>query len=203
MNNNINQTINKVYNKNRVMELSILDSIVLSFAFSVSMFVVSASVGNGSYIKYSKGIAQSILMVFFQCLLLYVGVWVASLFSLGELQYDRTIAAGILILMAIKQFINIVKKQGVKDAIVVSNMKSIVFLAIATSMDVFVIGLGLGFLYNPSQLGLVLILTAILGFLVSIMGIFMGRQKRKIPSKLLLGAKAVLLIELAIKMFFE
>ena len=118
------------------MELSILDSIVLSFAFSVSMFVVSASVGNGSSIKYSKGIAQSILMVFFQCLLLYVGVWVASLFSLGELQYDRTIAAGILILMAIKQFINIVKKQGVKDAIVVSNMKSIVFLAIATSMDV-------------------------------------------------------------------
>ena len=85
----------------------------------------------------------------------------------------------------------------------VSNMKSIVFLAIATSMDVFVIGMGLGFLYNPSQLGLVLILTAILGFLVSIMGIFMGRQKRKIPSKLLLGAKAVLLIELAIKMFFE
>ena len=105
--------------------------------------------------------------------------------------------------MAIKQFINIVKKQGVKDAIVVSNMKSIVFLAIATSMDVFVIGMGLGFLYNPSQLGLVLILTAILGFLVSIMGIFMGRQKRKIPSKLLLVAKAVLLIELAIKMFFE
>ena len=185
------------------MELSILDSIVLSFAFSVSMFVVSASVGNGSSIKYSKGITQSILMVFFQCLLLYVGVWVASLFSLGELQYDRTIAVGILILMAIKQFINIVKKQGVKDAIVVSNMKSIVFLAIATSMDVFVIGMGLGFLYNPSQLGLVLILTAILGFLVSIMGIFMGRQKRKIPSKLLLGAKAVLLIELAIKMFFE
>jgi putative Mn2+ efflux pump MntP len=77
------------------------------------------------------------------------------------------------------------------------------FLAVAAAMDTFIIGMGLGFSYNTDGFELTIIATAILGFLVSLMGVFMGRQNSKVPMRLLIGAEALLFAELAIKMFFE
>lgn len=185
------------------MTLSILDSIVLSFAFSANMFLVSAASSKGGGMRYTKGILQSLLLVCFQCVFLYVGVWITSLLRIGDVDYDKWLTSGMLMIIAIKLAVNAIKKQGLRDAITVKSFRAILFLSVAAAMDTFIIGMGLGFSYNPVGLKLTIITTSILGFLVSLMGIFMGRQNSKIPVRLLVGAEAVLFAELAIKMFFE
>lgn len=185
------------------MELSVLDSIVLAIAFSLNLFITSSAVAKGSNIRYTKGILQSIILAIFQCLFLFTGAWLSSLFNMGEITYDRTITSGVMIIMAIKIFVNIVKNHRTKDLITITNLKSMLFLSIATAMNTFIIGIALGFSYDTTQFSLTMILTLILGIVFSIIGIFFGRQKMKIPTRLILSIEAVLFIELAIKMYFQ
>ena len=185
------------------MTLSVLDSIVLSVAFAVNLFVVSTATARGANMRYTKGILQSVVLVCLQCMCFYAGAWMASLFNIGEFAYDKWFTFGMLMIIAIKLAIKVCKKQGVRDVIYVSDIKSILFLGIAAAMDAFIIGVGIGFLFDLSSLKLTMLLTIIVGFVVSIVGIFAGRQKSKIPMRLLVGAEAVLFVELAIKLFFE
>lgn len=185
------------------MTLSVLDSIVLSFAFSVNMFLVSVAAAKGGGMRYTKGILQSLLLICFQCAFLYVGLWITSLFRIGEMEYDKWLTSGMLMIIAIKLAVNAIKKQGTRDSITVKGLKTMLFLAVAAAMDTFIIGMGLGFSYNTESFTLTIAATAILGFLVSLMGVFMGRQNSKVPVRLLIGAEALLFAELAIKMFFE
>ena len=185
------------------MTLSVLDSIVLSFAFSVNMFLVSVAAAKGGGMRYTKGILQSLLLICFQCAFLYVGLWITGLFRIGDMEYDKWLTSGMLMIIAIKLAVNAIKKSGAKDTVVVKELKSMLFLAVAAAMNTFIIGMGLGFTYDTEGFGLAIVATAILGFLVSLMGIFMGRQNSKVPVRLLIGAEALLFAELAIKMFFE
>ena len=185
------------------MTLSVLDSIVLSFAFSVNMFLVSVAAAKGGGMRYTKGILQSLLLICFQCAFLYVGLWITSLFRIGDMEYDKWLTSGMLMIIAIKLAVNAIKKSGAKDTVVVKELKSMLFLAVAAAMNTFIIGMGLGFTYDTEGFVLAIVATAILGFLVSLMGIFMGRQNSKVPMRLLIGAEALLFAELAIKMFFE
>lgn len=185
------------------MTLSVLDSIVLSIAFAASLLVVSTATARGTNMRYTRGILQSVVMVGLQCMCFYAGVWVTSLFNIGELTYDKWLTSGVLIIVAIKLAVNAIKKQGVRDAIYVPDFKSILFLGVAASMDAFIIGMGIGFTFDTSCLKLTMILTLVLGFVASIVGIFVGRQKAKMPARLLVGAEAMLFVELAIKLFFE
>ncbi|MBO7200994.1 MAG: manganese efflux pump [Bacteroidales bacterium] len=185
------------------MTLSVLDSIVLSFAFSVNMFLVSVAAAKGGGMRYTKGILQSLLLICFQCAFLYVGLWITGLFRIGDMEYDKWLTSGMLMIIAIKLAVNAIKKSGAKDTVVVKELKSMLFLAVAAAMNTFIIGMGLGFTYDTEGFGLAIVATAILGFLVSLMGVFMGRQNSKVPMRLLIGAEALLFAELAIKMFFE
>ena len=185
------------------MELSVLDSIVLGLAFSLSMFVVSNTVAKNSNMRYTKGILQSVVMACFNALFLYVGVWITSLFRIGELDYDRWLMVGVLVIVAIKLIVNVIKKRKENNAILIAGFKSMLFLSIAVSVDAFIVGMGIGFCYEPNQFNLALITIMVLGTLVSIAGVFTGRQAKAIPYRMLVAVEALLFVELAIKLFIE
>ena len=90
-----------------------------------------------------------------------------------------------------------------KDAIAITNFKSTLFLSIATSMNAFVVGMGMGFCFDPGQFVLSAVIIMVLGFLVSLVGVFIGRQNKAIPARMLVAVEALLLVEIAVKLFFE
>ena len=185
------------------MTLSILDSIALALTMVVNMFVVMVAAAKGGNMRYTRGILQSVFMACFQALFLYAGVWIASLFRMGAPEYDKWLTAGVLVIMAVKLLAGVVKKEKVKDAIAITSFKSTLFLSIATSMNAFVVGMGMGFCFEPGQFVLSAVIIMAVGFLVSLVGVFIGRQNRVIPARMLVAVEALLLVEIAVKLFFE
>ena len=185
------------------MTLSVLDSIALALAVVLNIFVVMVAAAKGGNMRYTKGILQSVFMACFQALFLYVGVWITSLFRMGALEYDKWLTAGVLVIMAIKLVSGIIKKQKVKEAIAITGFKSTLFLSIAASMNAFVVGMGMGFCFDPAQFVLSAVIIMVLGFIVSLIGVFIGRQNKSIPARMLVAVEALLLVEIAVKLFFE
>ena len=97
----------------------------------------------------------------------------------------------------------IIKKQKVKEAIAITGFKSTLFLSIAASMNAFVVGMGMGFCFDPAQFVLSAVIIMVLGFIVSLIGVFIGRQNKSIPARMLVAVEALLLVEIAVKLFFE
>ena len=73
---------------------------------------------------------------------------------------------------------------GLRDApreeqLDVSQLKVLCLLGVATSIDAFVVGVGLGFDYTLLQTAFIAAVIGVVTFLVAILGVFLG--KRNVP----------------------
>ena len=76
-------------------------------------------------------------------------------------------------------------------------------LGIATSIDAFVIGIGLGLDKNLSQVLLIVTVIFLMTFLVSITGVFLGKRNIPIPEKTASVIAGLVLVGLGAYTLFE
>lgn len=154
--------------------------IMIGIGLSFDSFAVSVSCGlMKREIRFLQATVIAGSLAFFQALFPLIGWFIGN--TLHDLisTIDHWIAFGLLAVIGVKMII-----EGLKPSSAIKNfnpfdLKVLIGLSIATSVDALVVGLSFGFL--ELQILFPVIIIAIVTFIASMLGILFGKN---IPSKL-------------------
>ena len=92
---------------------------------------------------------------------------------------DHWIAFTLLLFVGGKMIYDGLRDAPREEQLDVSQLKVLCLLGVATSIDAFVVGVGLGFDYTLLQTAFIAAVIGVVTFLVAILGVFLG--KRNVP----------------------
>jgi putative Mn2+ efflux pump MntP len=153
-----------------------VDLIILFIALGLAMDSFSVSVANGlanrAFIT-SKALLLALFFGFFQALMPVVG-WVAGS-SVADLisGFDHWLAFGLLSFIGLRMIYESTKKESAKLVSSLS-IKVLLILSLATSIDALAVGLSFSFL--ETSILVPAIVTGVVTFFLSFLGVFVGNR---------------------------
>ena len=181
--------------------MNLVDIIILALALSIDATVATFScVMNASFRNYKEMIYKSLvvcfIMGFFQGLMPIFGAFFAEGLDVLIEPFSKWIIFGIFFYLGISFIVNSFKKAKLIKKV---NLKKVVLLAIATSLDAFSAGVPI-YLELKSIL-FPAILIGVVTFINSMIGFYTGIYSKRIQPKYLLRFSGLILLFLAIKVF--
>lgn len=149
-------------------------------AVGLAMDAFAVSLTTGIILKKNKGILKNSLIIaayfgFFQALMPLIGWFVGLQFKEYIEKLDHWIAFILLSFIGIKMIYEAIKKKyDQEEAIDPLNKKTLLFLAIATSIDALIIGLSFALL-EVSIISATLII-GIITFIICFIGVYLGKR---------------------------
>lgn len=164
--------------------MSLFEYILIALAFSIESMLLMRSQSNKTHIALTRGLAISLFLALTYAFMLFAGLHIGNLLRFEE--NDRADAyntantlvfIGISLLLCIKVLLPALRKKEQIAAYDINRWTTIVALAFASSIDLLIYGLGVGFLPQSHDEGLKAFIPMIICvFLLSYMGIMFGRQ---------------------------
>lgn len=184
--------------------VEILTILLIAFSLSFDSFAVSVTSGLSlcrKHLKFSDAFKIAITLAVFQALMPLIGWLLGSTVKDFIQEADHWIALALLSFLGVRMIIEGTKPIGEKKIKNPTQWKVLITMAIATSIDALAVGISFAFLYESIVLPVIII--GIITFLVSLAGIYMGKNAgKKIASKAeILGG--VILIAIGLKIFIE
>lgn len=129
-------------------------------------------------IQLTRGLLNAFVIAGVESVLLLFGIWLASLwtFQLGDI--DKYIFLGIMLLLVAKMLLEAFNKQRRDISYDISQMGTVLLLAVALGLDALIGGMGFGFVDDISSAWLKAALPLfLLVFSFAYLGIMLGRRK--------------------------
>ncbi len=183
--------------------MTIIESLLLAFALCVDSLVVSATSAFSSKMDYRRGVLMALIFAFFQGLFPLLGSVMGVAFKDAVASIDHWIAFGLLAAVGCKMVIDGIKGEQKDGRLDVRRVGVMCMLGIATSIDAFVVGIGLGLDWRIAEVLKTVLVIFVVTFLVSIVGVFLGRRNIPIPEKVSTIIAGLVLIGLGVYMLFE
>ena len=177
--------------------MSLLELFLVSL--SLSLDAMTASVGAGALNRMSVLKALTVALVFgvFQGLMPLLGWYLGSQFSELLTHYGKIIGFVLILLVGLKMLKESFGKEDVEDEKNILSVRTLLVLAIATSIDALVIGIT--FTFIPVNLLLAVVMIGVVTFLMSLLGIYIGTKSRHLIGTKIELIGALVLIVLAFK----
>ena len=187
--------------------MTFIEAILLSLALCVDTLVVSATTAFHSKMSYRRGLLMAFILGFCQFAFPLVGALVGDVARSFIEAVDHWIAFGLLAFIGGKMILDGIRGEDEEKERKVETHRSLVYtyflLGVATSIDGFAVGIGLG-LDNPmATVFWVVILIGIVTFVVSLLGICLGKRNIPIPGRTANIMAGLVLIGLGIKILVE
>lgn len=175
---------------------------ILLTAISLSLDAMAVSVAASAMHHFKIGQALKVALFFsaFHICMPLLGLVLGSGFR-GMSAYDHIVGPGLLILVAGKMIWEIFQIEDEESERHISDTKVLTMLSIATSIDVFVVGITFNFIKINIPLAVATIGLVVFG--LSLAGLFVGKQGRQYFGKKIEVLGAVTLVILAIKLFIN
>jgi manganese efflux pump family protein len=176
--------------------------LLIGIGLSFDSFAVSVSCGlMKQEIKFKQATLVAGSLAFFQALFPVIGWFFGTTINDLIATVDHWIAFGLLTLIGIKMIIEGVKPEGMLKSFNPFNIRVLVGLSVATSIDALVVGLTFGFLDVPILFPVVVI--GGVTFIASMLGMLFGKN---VPAKrshqsIILGG--IILAAMGIKIIAE
>ncbi len=183
--------------------MNLFDIILLALALCVDSLVVSTTCALKSKMTYSRGLLLAVTFGVFQGGFPLIGALIGSAFQSLIESVDHWIAFGLLCAVGLKMIIDAFKKEDNGRSLDISRFWVICTLAIATSIDAFVVGIGFGFNTNLTTILLAAFIIFLVTCLASFAGVFMGKQHIPVPEKWASVIAGLVLIGLGVKTLYE
>ncbi len=183
----------------------LLESFLLGLALCVDSLVVSTTSAFKTKFSYRRGLLLAIIFGLFQGGFPLIGALVGNVCERFIATYDHWVAFGLLFLVGGKMIWDAFQDEGDDKVLDLSSIWVICTLAVATSIDAFVVGIGFG-LDPENTLGRSLLtcsIIALVTFLISMIGVFLGKRNVPIPEKGATILAGVVLIGLGAKTLLE
>lgn len=183
--------------------MTLLDAIVLGLALCVDSLAVSTSCALKCRMAYSKGLQLAITFAIFQGGFPLIGALLGDACQVYIERIDHWIAFALLLLVGGKMLIDGIKGNEEEKSLDINRYWVICTLAVATSIDAFVVGIGFGLSSTIPQILMTAAVIAIITFLVSILGVLLGKRNIPIPERWASIIAGIVLIGLGTKTLFE
>lgn len=179
------------------------EALLLALALCVDSLVVSTSCALKNKMSYRRGLLVAATFALFQGGFPLIGALLGETFHAVIAAVDHWIAFGLLSLVGVKMIWDALRSSEEDCRMDVSRYWVIVTLAIATSIDAFVVGIGFGLNSALPQILTTCLLIAAVTFLATLCGIFLGKRRIPIPEKWAGILAGLVLIGLGVKTLWE
>ncbi len=153
--------------------------LLIGIGLSFDSFAVSVSCGlMKQEIKFKQAVLVAGSLAFFQALFPVIGWFFGTKINNLIASVDHWIAFGLLTLIGAKMIIEGIKPEGMLKSFNPFNLRVLIGLSVATSIDALVVGLSFGFLDVP-----ILFPVMVIGgvtFIASMLGMLFGKN---VPAK--------------------
>lgn len=183
--------------------MTFVAAVLLALALCVDSLVVSTACSLKSKISRQRGLLLAITFAVFQGLFPLLGALIGSLFQSLIESVDHWIAAGLLWAVGVKMIVDGFRNDDENENFDVSRFWVICLLAVATSIDAFVVGIGLGLDHTLPQILFIVAVIAVVTFLASVLGVFLGGRKVPISEKWASVVAGLVLIALGVNTLIE
>lgn len=176
--------------------------LLIGIGLSFDSFAVSVSCGlMRQEIKFKQAAFVAASLAFFQAFFPVIGWYLGIKFNNLIVSVDHWIAFGLLAIIGIKMIVEGFKTEGLLKSFNPFNLKVLLGLSVATSIDALVVGLSFGFLDLPILFPVIVI--GCVTFIASMLGMLFGKN---VPAKrshqsIILGG--IILIAMGIKILVE
>ena len=180
-----------------------MDITILLIALGLAMDSFSVSIANGlatKTFKISKALTIALFFGFFQALMPIFG-WLAGESIANYISaFDHWIAFAFLTFIGVKMIYESITDKP-NNFLGAYNLKVILILSIATSIDALAVGLSFSFLdisiFFPA------LIIGVVAFLMSFFGVYVGRRFGKILKNRIEILGGLILIIIGLKILFE
>ncbi len=183
--------------------MDLISLIVLAFGLSFDTFSVSISCGiKDKEIKFIEAARIAFYFAFFQAFMPVLGWLLGITIRDYVVEIDHWIAFGLLSVIGIKMLIDSMSNnQNNENCIDIQNIKVILTLSVATTIDAFVIGLTFAFLQINMLKAIIII--GIITFLTAMFGMLFGKKAGQYFGKKIEIIGALILISIGVKILIE
>ena len=186
--------------------MTFIEAFLLALALCVDTLVVSAATAFHSRMSNRRGLLMAFILGFCQFAFPLLGALVGDVARSFIEAVDHWIAFGLLAFIGGRMILDGLRGEAA-EAEAPRTHRSLVYtyflLGVATSIDGFAVGIGMG-LDNPMSTVLwVVVLIGVVTTLVALLGVFLGRRNIPIPVRTANVIAGVVLIGLGVKILFE
>ena len=185
--------------------MSFIEALILALALCVDTLVVSATTAFRSKMAYKRGLLMALILGFCQFAFPLAGAVIGDVARSFIEAVDHWVAFGLLAIVGGKMVVEGFRNEEEAESTKYSNLSVGMFflLGVATSIDGLAVGIGLGL---DNALKTVLWVVAIIGvvtFLVSMVGIYLGKRNIPVPERTANIIAGMVLIGLGAKILIE
>ncbi|MCX6232889.1 MAG: manganese efflux pump MntP family protein [Bacteroidetes bacterium] len=181
--------------------MSFLELILIALGLSMDSFAVSLTSGTLHCVTPKKGLKIAVVFAVFQAIMPVLGWLLGLTFKDLIEQIDHWIAFSLLFIIGLKMIYEAVKVNQEERKFNINKNYVLIMLALATTIDAFVVGISFGFL-NVSIIKASIII-GLVTFIVSYGGICLGKLNRFIKPRSAELIGGLVLIGIGIKILLE
>ena len=153
--------------------------------------------------RWKRGVLLAFTFALFQGGFPLLGALLGGAFKEVIDAVDHWIAFGLLSLVGLKMIWDAFHPDDNQEHTDISRYWVICTLAIATSIDAFVVGIGFGLSFTLAQSIFTCLIISIVTFLASLLGVYLGKRNVPIPEKWAIVLAGIVLIGLGMKTLIE
>ena len=174
---------------------------LISLGLSMDCFAVSLSFGTSRKLVWSDILLMAFLFGLFQGVMPLIGWLVGSSIQSFIAPVDHWIAFAILAFIGLKMIWQSFTISGENRSIDIRKITVLITLAIATSIDALITGVGFGFIRVNILEAVVII--SVITFFVSVIGAKLGEKTTFIPAKWAEILGGIVLIAIGVRVVLE
>lgn len=188
--------------------MGFVEALLLSLALCVDTLVVSAATAFREKMTYRRGLLMALIFGLCQGAFPLAGALIGDVAREFIESVDHWIAFGLLAFIGGKMIWDGIKSKEDDDASAQlsthhSPLSTFFLLGVATSIDAFAVGIGLG-LDNPMLDVLWIVITiGVVTTLVSLLGVYLGKRNIPVPERTANIVAGLVLIGLGVKILLE
>lgn len=183
--------------------MSLFEYIVLAISLGLEMMIVVKACAEKNPIRLTRGLMNSAIIAVIQTLLLVSGLLIGNALHFGYENADQLVFLGLMCVVMIRLLLRTFRKDRNIPPFNISQVGTVALLAIASGINVLLIGIAQGFLffYGDCWVKAAIPLAVVL-FLFSFLGLMLGRQHVKIKVRRWALFEVLFLLVLSIKWAF-
>ena len=157
---------------------------ILAVALCVDSLVVSTANAFRSKMTYRQGVRLAIVFAVFQGGFPFLGASLGIAFKDMVAAVDHWVAFGLLLIVGGKMIVDAIRDVPDEKQLDTTRLGVLCLLGIATSIDAFVVGIGLGLDSDWSHVLFDVVVIGIVTFFASMLGVYLGKRNIPIPERI-------------------
>ncbi|MDR1724966.1 MAG: manganese efflux pump MntP family protein [Bacteroidales bacterium] len=181
----------------------IIEAFLVAIANCMDTLIIATTCGMQQSMTKKRSLLLAVIFALVQTIFPIIGIFIGDIAKLLVEDFVHYIAFGLFVIIGLKAFLE-AKNYNIKEKIFdISKFSVIVLLAVATSMDAFIIGLGFGMQWDIIEQIITLIFIFCLTFIFAIIGVKIGSKLFFIKPRYALVLAGIIFFVIGVKIFIE